>query len=330
MSVESTGRIRVVTVGGGTGSSVLLRGLKRYVDRIDITAIVTTFDDGGSSGRLRDEYGVPALGDIRRCIAALIPPGTRFDKIRDEFEFRFETATQLKGHAFGNLMLLMSIQRNGNLTKAIDSISDSLNLLGRVIPVSETPSDVCATLEDGSVIRGESTVGARNEELFGKSQVYLDPAVTANPDALDALHNADVVVLGPGDLFTSVIPNLVADGVAVAVRDSQARILQICNIAKKRNESGGYSASDFVATANRYLNPVANIQSPARRVDALIVNEFEAGSPQPEKAIELDAQLHTQIDTILARPIASATDPRIHDPEKLASAVMEIVDADLT
>ena len=320
-------RVRIVTVGGGTGSSTLLRGLKRYADRIDITAIVTTFDDGGSSGRLRDEYGVPALGDVRRCIAALISPGAMFDKIRDGFEFRFETATQLKGHAFGNLLLLMAMQRKSSLTKAIDSISNSLNLLGRVIPVSETPSDVCATLEDGTVIRGESTVGARNEELFGKSQVYLDPAVTANPDALDALRNADVVILGPGDLFTSVIPNIVAEGVADAVRDSQARILQICNIAKKRSESGGYSASDFVATANRYLNSVAKAQSPDRRVDALILNEFEAGSPQPENAVELDPQLHEQVDTILVRPIASATDPRVHDPEKLASAVMEYVDA---
>ena len=320
-------RVRIVTVGGGTGSSTLLRGLKRYADRIDITAIVTTFDDGGSSGRLRDEYGVPALGDVRRCIAALIPPGARFDKIRDGFEFRFETATQLKGHAFGNLLLLMAMQRKSSLTKAIDSISNSLNLLGRVIPVSETPSDVCATLEDGTVIRGESTVGARNEELFGKSQVYLDPAVTANPDALDALRNADVLVLGPGDLFTSVIPNIVAEGVADAVRDSQARILQICNIAKKRSESGGYSASDFVATANRYLNSVAKAQAPDRRVDVLILSEFEAGSPQPENAVELDPQLHEQVDTILVRPIASATDPRVHDPEKLASAVMEYVDA---
>ena len=320
-------RVRIVTVGGGTGSSTLLRGLKRYADRIDITAIVTTFDDGGSSGRLRDEYGVPALGDVRRCIAALIPPGAMFDKIRDGFEFRFETATQLKGHAFGNLLLLMAMQRKSSLTKAIDSISNSLNLLGRVIPVSETPSDVCATLADGTVIRGESTVGARNEELFGKSQVYLDPAVTANPDALDALRNADVVVLGPGDLFTSVIPNIVAEGVADAVRNSQARILQICNIAKKRSESGGYSASDFVATANRYLNSVAKAQSPDRRVDALILNEFEAGSPQPENAVELDPQLHEQVDTILVRPIASAADPRVHDPEKLASAVTEYVDA---
>ena len=321
-------RVRIVTIGGGTGSSTLLRGLKRYADRIDITAIVTTFDDGGSSGRLRDEYGVPALGDVRRCIAALIPPGARFDKIRDGFEFRFETATQLKGHAFGNLLLLMAMQRKSSLTKAIDSISNSLNLLGRVIPVSETPSDVCATLEDGTVIRGESTVGARNEELFGKSHVYLDPAVTANPDALDALRNADVLVLGPGDLFTSVIPNIVAEGVADAVRDSQARILQICNIAKKRSETGDYSASDFVATANRYLNSVAKAQSPDRRVDALILNEFEAGSPQPENAVELDPQLHEQVDTILVRPIASAADPRVHDPEKLASAVMECVDAD--
>ncbi len=320
-------RVRIVTVGGGTGSSTLLRGLKRYADRIDITAIVTTFDDGGSSGRLRDEYGVPALGDVRRCIAALIPPGARFDEIRDGFEFRFETATQLKGHAFGNLLLLMAMRRKSSLTKAIDSISNSLNLLGRVIPVSEKPSDVCATLEDGTVIRGESTVGARNEELFGKSQVYLDPAVTANPDALDALRNADVVVLGPGDLFTSVIPNIVAEGVADAVRDSQARILQICNIAKKRSESGGYSASDFVATANRYLNSVAKAQSPDRRVDTLILNEFEAGSPQPENAVGLDPQLHEQVDTILVRPVASATDPRVHDPEKLASAVMECVDA---
>ena len=321
MSVEATGRIRVVTVGGGTGSSVLLRGLKRYVNRIDITAIVTAFDDGGSSGKLREEFGVPALGDLRRCIGALLPPAFDGTAIPGMLEHRFTSEGALNDHSLGNLMLLGMWQRSASLSDAIESLTESMGLLGRVIPASDHPTTLCAELVDGSIVRGESAVGDRNEALFGQSNVYLDPPVPANHAALEAVLAADVVILGPGDLFASVIPNLLADGVTEAICQSSCRILQICNIATKAGETGTYAASDFVKSVNRYLGRGET------RVDAILVNETRIGSAQLDDAVEVDDDLSEIVEVVAARNLADDVSPRRHDSAKFAAAVMEFVDA---
>ena len=321
MSVETTGRIRVVTIGGGTGSSVLLRGLKRYTDRIDITAIVTTFDDGGSSGRLRDEFGIPALGDLRRCVRALLPEDLEGSALDGMLEHRFSSDGSLDGHSLGNLMLLGAMRRSKSLSDAIGSMASSLNLVGRVIPVSDEPSDLCAELKDGELISGESAVGDRNEALFGSSKIYLDPPVAANLDALAALRMADVAVLGPGDLFASVIPNLLADGVTEAIGRSSCRIMQVCNIATKAGETGGYAASDFVKSVNRYL------EKSEKRVDAVLVNKPRLETAKDIRFVEIDDKVREMIEIVLARPVSDETAPRRHDSDKLAAAVMEYVDA---
>ena len=321
MNVDSSGHVRVVTIGGGTGSSVLLRGLKRYSDRIDITAIVTTFDDGGSSGRLRDEFEVPALGDLRRCIAALLPEDAEYSAVDGMFEHRFSSGESLDGHSLGNLILLGMWQRYGSLSDAIDSIASSLNLAGRVIPVSDEPSHLCAKLEDGTLIGGESAVGERNEALFGPSRIYLDPSVNANPNALAAILKADVVVLGPGDLFASVIPNLLPDGVVEAISQSSCRILQVCNIAKKAGEAGRYAASDFVKSVNRYLGKAD------KQVDAILVNSPELEMTEDIRLVECDEEVRMLVDNVLSRRVSDETVPRRHDSDKLAAAVMEYVDA---
>ncbi len=314
-------RIRIVAIGGGTGSSVLLRGLKRYADRIDITAIVTTFDDGGSSGRLGDEFGVPALGDLRRCIAALLPEGAEYCVVEGMLEHRFSSDGSMDGHSLGNLMLLGMWQRYGSLSDAIDSMNESLDLLGRVVSVSDHPTMLCAELEDGSIICGESAVGDRNEALFGQSNVFLDPSVPANPAALKALEVADVVILGPGDLFASVVPNLLANGVTEAISQSSCRIFQVCNITKKAGEAGRYVASDFVKSVNRYLG------KGDKRVDAILVNEPELGTNQDIVPVECDDEVLVLVDNVLARRVSDETAPRRHDSDKLAAAVMEYVDA---
>lgn len=321
MNVDSSDRVRVVTIGGGTGSSVLLRGLKRYADRIEITALVTTFDDGGSSGRLRDEFGVPALGDLRRCIAALLPEDAEYSAVEGMFEHRFSSGGSIDGHSLGNLMLLAVMQRSGSLSDAIDSIASSLNLAGRVVPVSDEPSDLSAELGDGTLIQGESAVGERNEELFGTSRIYLDPPVSANPGALAAIRDADVVVLGPGDLFASVIPNLLPDGVIEAISQTSCRILQVCNIAMKAGEAGTYEASDFVKSVNRYL------RKGDKRVDAILVNKAELGTTQDIQPVECDDEVRVLVDHVLARRVSDETNPRRHESSKLAMAVMEYVDA---
>ena len=321
MNVDSSDRVRVVTIGGGTGSSVLLRGLKRYADRIDITAIVTTFDDGGSSGRLRDEFEVPALGDLRRCIAALLPEYAEYSVIDGMLEHRFGSVGSLDGHSLGNLMLLGMWQRYGSLSDAIDSMASSLNLAGRVLPVSDEPSHLRAELKDGTLIQGESAVGDHNEELFDASRIYLEPPVSANPNALTAIRNADVVVLGPGDLFASVIPNLLPDGVIEAISQTSCRILQVCNIAMKAGEAGTYAASDFVKSVNRYL------RKGDKRVDAILVNKAELGTPQDIRPVECDDEVRVLVNDVLARRLSDEIAPRRHDSDKLAAALMEYVDA---
>ncbi len=320
MNVDSSGHVRVVTIGGGTGSSVLLRGLKSYADRIDITAIVTTFDDGGSSGRLRDEFGVPALGDLRRCIAALLPEDAEYYVVESMLEHRFSSGGSMDGHSLGNLMLLGAMQRSGSLSDAVASIGSSLHLAGRVVPVSDEPSHLCAELEDGTLIQGESAVGDRNEDLFGASRIYLDPSVNANPNALAAILKADVVVLGPGDLFASVIPNLLPDGVIEAISQSSCRILQVCNIAKKAGEAGRYAASDFVKSVNRYLG------KGDKQVDAILVNKAELGTTQDIRPVEYDDEVRVLVNDVLARRVSDETAPRRHDSDKLAAAVMEYVE----
>ena len=321
MNSDSSDRVRAVTIGGGTGSSVLLRGLKRYADRIEITAIVTTFDDGGSSGRLRNEFGVPALGDLRRCIAALMPEDAEYSVIGRMFEHRFSSGGSIDGHSLGNLMLLAAKEGSGSLSDAIDSIASSLNLAGRVVPISDEPSDLCAELENDTLIRGESAVGDQNETLFGPSRIYLDPPLGANPDALAALLKADIVILGPGDLFTSVIANLLPGGVVEAISQSSCRILQVCNIAMKVGEAGRYSASDFVKSVNRYLG------KGDKRVDAILVNKAELGTTRDIRPVECDDEVRVLVDNVLSQRVSDETAPRRHDSDKLAAAVMEYVNA---
>ena len=320
-------RIRIVAIGGGTGLPILLRGLKRYTDKIELAAIVTTFDDGGSSGRLRQEFGVPALGDLRRCVTALLPDYVDESSIGRMLEHRFSSTGTLNGHTLGNLILLAMTQRLGGLAEASEAARIAFGSLERAIPVSSEPSSLCAKLEDGTILRGESVIDTRNQLGIGVARVYLDPPVEVNTDAFGELLDADIVILGPGDLYTSVIANLLPDGVLTALRVSKCKILQICNIANKVGETSGYKTSDFARVANHYLESDDSVLSPGRCVDAMIVNESTNRMIEFADPVELDDELHDLVKTVLVRPVAHSEIPRIHDPDKLASAVMEYIDA---
>ena len=324
MDSGSSKRVNVVTIGGGTGSSILLRGLKRYVDRINITAVVTTFDDGGSSGVLRREYDVPALGDLRRCIAALLPEEHEDTAIEWMLEHRFEQASALQNHALGNLMLLAACQRTGDLSSAVDEVTKAFRLLGRVVPVSDEPTTLCAETEKGDVIRGESKIGSWLHSRSPLAKVHLDPPVVANRAAIEAIGSANLIVLGPGDLFTSVIPNLLPRGVREAISNGDGRVLQICNTANASRETEGFAASDYVRTVNAYLR-VSN-QSDVKKVGAMIVNQPRPGAGVPENPVEIDSGIHSEVGNVLARSVADDSNPRVHDANRLAAAVIEYID----
>ena len=325
MSESSSERLRVVTIGGGTGSSVLLTGLNDHADRLHISAIVTTFDDGGSSGKLRQQFSVPALGDIRRCIAALLPESPNQQELRDRFEFRFEHANNLKGDAFGNLLLLLAIQRHGSLTKAINEITTSLRLNGHVIPASEEPSDLSVKLKDGTIIKGETNIDNQPDTPSEIDRVYLDPPVLANSDALNAIRSAHAIILGPGDLFTSVVPNLLPTGMAEAVQSSNAKVIQVCNVSPRKGQADTLRASDFPKVIERHISTHKTQQPNQRTVDAIIVNA--PTQPRTESRIEIDDALNDTVNRVLVEEVADPENPTRHDPHKLAAVLVDYLGA---
>ncbi len=260
MSVD---RKKIVVIGGGSGSSVALRGLKSY--DVDLTAVVTMFDSGGSTGILRDEFGYPPLGDIRQCLVALSPEeNERVAAFNSALDFRFNSSSSLQGHSVGNLVLAALTTVYQGVQGAIDEMSRMMQLQGEVLPVTLDEAHLCAKLIDGQVIRTESAIDLRGGNGPGIDHIFLDADVEANPRALDAIVEADAILLGPGDLYTSVIPNLLVDAISNAIRDTQAPIIYACNLMTKLGETDGYSCSVFAGELVRYIG--------SRKIDYLLAN----------------------------------------------------------
>src|SRR5256714_9852207 len=255
---------RVVTIGGGSGTFSVLSHMKKY--SFNITAIVTMADSGGSSRRLMDEFRrqVP-LGDLRQSLVALARNGALW---REVFMHRFEQSDDVdgaveqrgvRGHSLGNLILkgLQDIN-NGDLLLAIEDAQELLNTAGRVLPVTLAETSICADLEDGTTICGETNIDTRGnnnpKDLSPIKQLCLQPADAPGcPQAIRAIRRADTIVIGPGDLYTSLIPNLLVPDITRAVRESDAEKVYVCNLMTKHGETDGYKASDFVNEIHRYL-----------------------------------------------------------------------------
>lgn len=316
-------RSKIVVIGGGSGSSVLLRGLKQHP--VDLTAIVTTFDSGGSSGILRDEFGYPPFGDLRKCLVALSDNGHKTKSLRTASEFRFSSDSSLNGHSLGNLLLAALTSLHNDVEGAIAEMSRMLNISGNVIPVALEHADLCAELDDGSHLRGESTIDLRIGDLPRIKNVFLDPVVDANPRALEAIEKADTIVFGPGDLYTSIVPNLLARHVPEAIARSSARKLYVCNLMTKRGETGDFTTADFASEIVRYLN--------GTELDAVLVNSRLVPADVQAKYAEEGAvpvehdefRLGQYTGSVLAAPL-SINEPKVrHDPERLAEAVLSAV-----
>ncbi|MFI5272433.1 MAG: uridine diphosphate-N-acetylglucosamine-binding protein YvcK [Ktedonobacterales bacterium] len=253
---------RVVTIGGGTGPFALLSHLKHYP--CAITAIVSMADSGGSSRRLMDEFGQLPLGDLRQALVALSRKGTLW---RDLFGHRFRQAPQtvdasensgVGGHSLGNLMIAALQEMNeGNLLWAIQDAQDLLDTAGRVLPVTLAHTTLIAELEDGDTVRTESEIDTRGErhpdDMRRISRILLESDTPACGEALRAIRRADVIIIGPGDLYTSVLPSLLVQDVAAAIRASEAEKVYVCNLMTKHGETDGFKASDFVAEVHHYL-----------------------------------------------------------------------------
>lgn len=241
---------KVVTIGGGSGSFVILRGLKEFP--LSVTAVVNMFDSGGSSGILRDEFGVLPPGDARRALLAL-SDGKQAEIVRDLFNFRFTGGTGLNGHNFGNLFLVALSSMYGGDAQAIEKASELLNSKGRVFPVSLDISHVHARLEDGQEIIGETNIDIpKHDGALRITDVFLDPSADLYEPARKAIVDADIVVICPGDLYSSLVPTLLTNGMKEALQKTKAKIVWVCNTMTKWGETNDFAASDFARELTRY------------------------------------------------------------------------------
>ncbi|MFC4768359.1 gluconeogenesis factor YvcK family protein [Effusibacillus consociatus] len=233
------GRPKLVVIGGGTGLSVLLRGLKEY--DVDITAVVTVADDGGSSGRLRSDFDMPPPGDIRNCLVALADTEPLLEKL---WQHRFKTGEGLAGHSFGNLFIAAMTDVTGDFETAIRETSRVLAVRGRVLPAVGRAVILKAHMTDGSVVAGESQIPNVGKKI---RRVEIEPSdVSPLPEVIQALQEADGIIIGPGSLYTSILPNLLVPGIADAIRASQAKKIYVCNVMTQPGETDNYSASQHV------------------------------------------------------------------------------------
>jgi uncharacterized cofD-like protein len=245
MNRKST--LRIVAIGGGTGLSALLHGLKRYP--VDITAVVTVSDDGGSSGRLRRDFDVLPPGDIRNCMVALSEDEALLSRL---FQYRFHAGHGLKGHSFGNLFLTALTEVIGNFSDAVKASSEVLKIAGRIYPSTECDVTLEAILEDGSHVRGETRISHSRRRIV---KVRLNPArCRPHPDTLAAIAEADLITLGPGSLFTSVIPNLLVQGISQAIRRSPAIKAYFVNLMWQPGETINFTASDHIRAIQKHAS----------------------------------------------------------------------------
>lgn len=236
---------KIVALGGGTGLSTLLKGLKQFP--VDITAIVTVSDDGNSTGRLREEFKTPAVGDIRRVITSLSETEPLIESLMN---YRFKTTSDLDGHTLGNLLLTGLIEVSGNMSKGIESLSKVLNLKGKVLPLTEDNVKLMAEMEDGNIISGECNITKDKRKI---KKVFYKEEPKVLEEVINEIKRADLIILSMGSLYTSIIPNLICKDVIDAIDASSADIMYVCNIMTQPGETDNFKASDHIKTLNKYL-----------------------------------------------------------------------------
>ncbi len=316
MSKKKT--VNIVVIGGATGIFQVLTGLKKYP--VHLSAIVSMADDGGSTGRLRSDLGVLPPGDIRRALIALSQSEKHW---LDLFNYRFAKG-ELAGHNFGNIFLSALEQVTGNFEKAVQLAGTLLNIKGEVIPVTLQDIKLHAILEDGSEIAGETNIDIpkHNGHLRIK-KVFLKPQPKANPKAILAIKKADLIVIGPGDLFTSIIPNLLVKNIPKAIKESKAKKIYIANLMTKYGETTNFKLSDFLAEIEKYLGK--NI------LDFILFNSKKPSKTRlkkygKENSILVKNDLSSYSIKIIETDLITQKDLIRHDPNKTAEAILKLSD----
>ncbi len=329
MTVKGTQIKNIVVIGGGTGTFTVLSGLRKYPH--NLTAIVSMADDGGSTGRLRDELGVLPPGDIRQCLVALSEADIL---LRDLFNYRFNGGN-LDGHSFGNLFISAFEKITGDLDKALEEISNVLKIKGRVLPITLDKVQLRAKLENGTELNGENEIN--NSWLlskFGIKRLFLNPQAKANPRAIQAILEADAIVVGPGNLYCSIVPNLLVKGIPEAIQKSKALKIYICNVMTKHGHTDGFKVNDFVNALEEYLGDkifdyiIFNNKKPSAALLGRYSSEGEW--VEADKKVLKDKRF---IAANLVSPELYRQDPADklkrtlirHDPDKLAKTIISLI-----
>ena len=309
---------KIAALGGGHGLSTLLRGLKEHTS--NLTAIVTVADDGGSSGKLRDQLGLPAVGDIRNCLVALADAEPQMSAL---FQYRFPGEagpTSLAGHAIGNLLIAaMTAVEDGDFEEGVRRMNRVLAVRGQVVPATATPVVLHAALRDGSLVEGQSRIA----RMSGIDRVWLSPEnVRACQDALAAIAEADVIVIGPGSLFTSLLPSLLLPDIRQALADSAALRIYVCNVATQTGETDGFDLSDHVEALERH--------TASGLVDIVLANNrttAAAGSVGTRESVRLRwPPAGPRPARLVLDDVVDPASPFHHDPERLAAAIVRIAE----
>ena len=281
---------KVVVLGGGTGMSTLLKGLKQFP--IDITAVVSVCDDGKSTGRLREEFNIIAVGDIRKVLISL---SETEPLVKDLLNYRFKTTSDLNGHPVGNLLLTALTDISGNISDGIESLGKVLNLKGRVLPLTEDNVTLIAEMTNGDVIEGEHNI-TKDKGIVKK--IYYKEKPIVNPLVIEAIKEADLVILSMGSLYTSIIPNLLCDDVLNTLETSNKEIMYICNMVTQPGETDNFKVSDHVNTINKYLGK--------RNIDVVVANNGK-----------IDDEIAQKYST------EEQKDPVILDKQNISSKIIE-------
>lgn len=318
LRLEQERRPRVVVIGGGTGQPVLLRGLKGQ--NAEITAVVTVADDGGSSGRLRSELLMPPPGDIRNCLVALADTEPLLEEL---LQYRFDSRSELAGHSFGNLFLAAMTNITGDFETAVKETSRVLAVRGRVLPAARQEVNLAAIFEDGSRVVGESQIPLAQKRIHRVELVPKD--VEPLPEVLTAIAEADAIVVGPGSLYTSILPNLLVPGIVEAIEKSPAKVMYVCNVMTQPGETEDYTASEHVKAIYDHVR--------ARIFDMIIVNSapirpaiLEQYAAQGSRPVIADVEkLHALGVTVIARDFLHYSSYARHDATMIAMQVLALI-----
>lgn len=304
---------KIVAIGGGTGLSTLLRGLKEYTD--NLTAIVTVADDGGSSGRLRQELGILPPGDFRQCLVALADVEPLMTRL---FQYRFTEGGDLEGHSFGNLFIAAMTAITGNFERALRESSRVLAVRGQILPSTLENLTLCAEFDDDAVARGESAIPKAHKRV---RRTFLQPShPAAYPEAIRAILEADLIVIGPGSLFTSVLPNLLVEDISRSIRSSRAPVkVYVCNVATEAGETDGFRVIDHIRAFEEHVGPDLFQY-------VLVNSNLNVNLPQATstRLVDVADEVADTGLTVVMADVIDPIEPRRHNPKKLAQSLLRL------